>query len=116
MGFAQPRRRDGELSRRGGVTPDHVIRTKRVPMVGRDVAALCRGIIRSMFDFTRRSVAGRGGSRASQVILDPDMGMGVLGRSADDVGIAEDIYRHTIDIIMGAEKLGGWRALPAKDF
>ncbi len=53
---------------------------------------------------------------APRVILDPELGMVVLGRSAEDVGIAEDIYRHTIDIIMSAEKLGGWKALPARDF
>ncbi len=53
---------------------------------------------------------------APRVILDPELGMAVLGRSAEDASIAEDIYRHTIDIIMGAEKLGGWKALPARDF
>jgi NAD(P)-dependent dehydrogenase (short-subunit alcohol dehydrogenase family) len=50
------------------------------------------------------------------VILDPELGMAVLGRTAEDAGIAEDIYRHTIDIIMSAEKLGGWKALPVRDF
>src|SRR6185295_6461876 len=41
LGFA--RRSDVlELSQRGGATPDHVIRTKRVPLVGRGVAAFCQ--------------------------------------------------------------------------
>ncbi|HEY5757878.1 MAG TPA: SDR family NAD(P)-dependent oxidoreductase, partial [Steroidobacter sp.] len=114
MGFA--RRPDvAELSQRGGVTPDHVIRTKRVPMVGRDVAAYAT----AYQEYVRAHVAGRALAAvdpAPRVILDPELGMAVLGRSAEDASVAEDIYRHTIDIIMGAEKLGGWKALPARDF
>jgi rhamnose utilization protein RhaD (predicted bifunctional aldolase and dehydrogenase)/NAD(P)-dependent dehydrogenase (short-subunit alcohol dehydrogenase family) len=114
MGFA--RRSDvAELSQRGGVTPDHVIRTKRVPMVGRDVAAYAA----DYQNYVRAHSAGRKVAvvdPAPRVILDPEFGMAVLGRSAEDAGISEDIYRHTIDIIMSAEKLGGWKALPARDF
>jgi rhamnose utilization protein RhaD (predicted bifunctional aldolase and dehydrogenase)/NAD(P)-dependent dehydrogenase (short-subunit alcohol dehydrogenase family) len=104
-----------ELSQRGGVTPDHVIRTKRVPMVGRDVAAYAA----SYQDYMRAYSGGRTVATvdpAPRVILDPELGMAVLGRSAEDASIAEDIYRHTIDIIMSAERLGGWKALPARDF
>lgn len=114
LGFAR-RPNVTELSQRGGVTPDHVIRTKRVPMVGRDVDAYAtayREYVR--FHANDRSLAVV--DPAPRVILDPELGMGVLGRSAEDASVAEDIYRHTIDIIMSAEKLGGWRALPAKDF
>jgi rhamnose utilization protein RhaD (predicted bifunctional aldolase and dehydrogenase)/NAD(P)-dependent dehydrogenase (short-subunit alcohol dehydrogenase family) len=114
LGFA--RRGDvTEISQRGGVTPDHVIRTKRVPMVGRDVdayAAAYREYVR--FHASDRSLAVV--DPAPRVILDPELGMCVLGRSAKDAGVAENIYRHTIDIIMSAEALGGWRALPARDF
>lgn len=114
LGFA--RRPDvSEISQRGGVTPDHIIRTKRVPMVGRDVAAYAtayREYVR--FHENERSLAVV--DPAPRVILDPELGMCVLGRSADDAAVAEDIYRHTIDIIMSAEKLGGWRALAARDF
>jgi rhamnose utilization protein RhaD (predicted bifunctional aldolase and dehydrogenase) len=31
------------ISQRGPITPDHIIRTKRVPMIGRDVDAYCAG-------------------------------------------------------------------------
>lgn len=114
VGFA--RRPDVlELSQRGGVTPDHVIRTKRVPMVGRDLAAYAA----AYQDYARAYAAGRAVAivdPAPRVILDRELGMVVLGRSAEDASIAEDIYRHTIDIILSAEKLGGWRALPARDF
>jgi NAD(P)-dependent dehydrogenase (short-subunit alcohol dehydrogenase family) len=52
---------------------------------------------------------------APRVILDPELGLCALGRTVRDAGIAADIYRHTIDIILRAEALGGWRALPAQD-
>lgn len=114
LGFA--RRSDvAEISQRGGVTPDHVIRTKRVPMAGRDVDAYATAYQEYVrFHASDRSLAAV--DPAPRVILDPEFGMCTLGRSAEDASVAEDIYRHTIDIIMAAEKLGGWRALPARDF
>jgi rhamnose utilization protein RhaD (predicted bifunctional aldolase and dehydrogenase)/NAD(P)-dependent dehydrogenase (short-subunit alcohol dehydrogenase family) len=113
VGFA--RRSDVlEISQRGGVTPDHVIRTKRVPLVGRDVAAYCAA-------YEQYVAAHSGGTLARvdpapRVILDPELGLCVLGRRAADAAIAADIYRHTIDVILRAERLGGWQALPARDF
>jgi NAD(P)-dependent dehydrogenase (short-subunit alcohol dehydrogenase family) len=104
-----------ELSRRGGVTPDHVIRTKRVPMVGRDVAAYCaayRGYVQRHAGASSHAIV----DPAPRVILDPKLGMGVVGETAEDASVAEDIYRHTIEIILRAEKLAEWRALSEKDF
>ena len=114
LGFA--RRPDVlQLSQRGGVTPDHVIRTKRVPLVGRDVAAYC-----TAYEAYVRANSPEGNASnvdpAPRVILDPELGMCTLGRSAQDAAIAADIYRHTIDTILRSEKIGGWRALPAQDF
>jgi rhamnose utilization protein RhaD (predicted bifunctional aldolase and dehydrogenase)/NAD(P)-dependent dehydrogenase (short-subunit alcohol dehydrogenase family) len=114
LGFA--RRSDvRELSQRGGATPDHVIRTKRVPLIGRDIGSYRR-------DYEAYVAAHRADRElaavdpAPRVILDRDLGLCTLGRSAEDAAIAEDIYRHTIGIIARAERLGGWRALPAQDF
>ena len=97
------------ISQQGPATPDHVIRTKRLPLVGRDAAAYAEGY---------RGYFGRnnpGGltmlDPAPRVVLDPELGLVTAGRSAKDAGIAEDIYRHTMEIIRRAEALGGWRAL-----
>jgi rhamnose utilization protein RhaD (predicted bifunctional aldolase and dehydrogenase)/NAD(P)-dependent dehydrogenase (short-subunit alcohol dehydrogenase family) len=104
-----------EFSQRGAATPDHVIRTKRVPLIGRDVATFC-----GVYDqYVRAHDLGKNLAQvdhAPRVILDSELGLCTVGRSANDAAIAEDIYRHTIDIIMRAEKIGGWRALPAQDF
>jgi rhamnose utilization protein RhaD (predicted bifunctional aldolase and dehydrogenase)/NAD(P)-dependent dehydrogenase (short-subunit alcohol dehydrogenase family) len=99
-----------KLSQRGAATPDHVIRTKNLPMVGRDVPAFCNAYAR----YFEKHAAGRSLTMldpAPRVILDPDLGLCVAGRTAKDAVIAGDIYRQTIDIILRAEALGGWQAL-----
>src|SRR5258708_11693099 len=52
---------------------------------------------------------------APRVILDPQLGVLTLGRTALDATIAFDVYVHTIEIVLRATALGGYRALPAAD-
>ena len=102
-----------EISQQGPATPDHVLRTKRLPLVGRDVAAYASAY--------REYFRGLGNSALSmldpapRVILDPQFGLGTIGRTAKDAAVVADIYRHTMPIIAGAAVLGGWEALPARD-
>jgi rhamnose utilization protein RhaD (predicted bifunctional aldolase and dehydrogenase)/NAD(P)-dependent dehydrogenase (short-subunit alcohol dehydrogenase family) len=111
------RRQDiGVLSQQGPATPDHVIRTKRVPLLGRDVGAYAR----SYQDYFKRHAPSAKAPRtmldaAPRVVLDPQLGLGCAGRSARDTRIVHDIYSHTIDVILRATALGGYRALPEKD-
>jgi rhamnose utilization protein RhaD (predicted bifunctional aldolase and dehydrogenase)/NAD(P)-dependent dehydrogenase (short-subunit alcohol dehydrogenase family) len=102
-----------EITQQGPITPDHVIRTKRVPLLGRDVAAYAAAY---------REYFNRYGSAdltmldpAPRVILDVELGLCTVGRTARDAQIAEDIYRHTMQVIAAAVALGGWQALPAQD-
>ncbi len=104
------------ITQQGPATPDHVIRTKRIPMLGRDVPAYARDY-KAYF-----STCAAGCDRplmmldpAPRVILDPELGMLTVGQTATDAAISAEIYRHTIDIMLRAEALGGWRALPAQD-
>ena len=115
LGFA---RRDdvAALAGQGPVTPDHVIRTKRLPQIGRDVAAYVRAYERYFSDYA--PTAGRPLTPldpAPRIILDPDLGMCSVGRTVRDAAVAADIYRHTIDIMLRATALGGYCALPAPD-
>jgi rhamnose utilization protein RhaD (predicted bifunctional aldolase and dehydrogenase)/NAD(P)-dependent dehydrogenase (short-subunit alcohol dehydrogenase family) len=104
------------LSQQGPATPDHVIRTKRLPMLGRDVASFAREYERY---FTEHAGASVGPLQmldaAPRVVIDPQLGVVSAGRSAADASVASDIYRHTIDIILDATELGGYRALSATD-
>src|SRR5436309_1576643 len=54
-------------------------------------------------------------SPAPRVILDPELGLLTAGRSAKDAAIAAEIYEHTMDVVERAERLGGYRALSARD-
>ncbi|MCD6042039.1 MAG: short chain dehydrogenase, partial [Burkholderiales bacterium] len=111
LGFAQ--RKDVEkLSQQGPATPDHVIRTKPFPMLGRDVGAYANKY-REYFD--RLSAKAKEKKTmldtAPRMALDPELGLVAAGRTAKDTAIVEELYDHTIDVILRAEALGGWRAL-----
>ena len=115
--LAFARRRDvARLSQQGPATPDHVIRTKRVPMLGRDVGAYAAAYREY---FNRHAPAAKEPKTmldpAPRVILDPEYGLGCVGRTAKDARIVHDLYAHTIDVILRATALGGYRALPERD-
>jgi rhamnose utilization protein RhaD (predicted bifunctional aldolase and dehydrogenase)/NAD(P)-dependent dehydrogenase (short-subunit alcohol dehydrogenase family) len=104
------------IAAQGPATPDHVIRTKRLPMVGRDVATYVSDYERYFAAHSRRSATPlRMLDAAPRVIVDAQMGVVSAGRSAVDASIAADLYRHTMGIIVDATDLGGYRALPAGD-
>ena len=105
-----------DLSQRGPATPDHILRTKRFPLLGRDVAAYAKAY---------RDYFARNASRAKEpktmldpaprIILDPEFGLAGVGRSAREAGIACELYSHTIEVILRAEALGGYRALSEQE-
>lgn len=115
LGFAQHPEL-GRISQQGPATPDHVIRTKRAPMLGTDVA----GYVESYRRYFDEHAAKAKESKtildpAPRVVLDPAFGLAAAGRTAKDAAIVAEIYDHTIDVILRAEALGGFQALPSKD-
>jgi rhamnose utilization protein RhaD (predicted bifunctional aldolase and dehydrogenase)/NAD(P)-dependent dehydrogenase (short-subunit alcohol dehydrogenase family) len=111
LAFAQDPRVD-KISQRGPATPDHVIRTKPVPMLGRDLASFAAKY-RNYFEENERKANERKTMLdvAPRVALDRELGLAAFGRTAKDTRIAEELYEHTIDVILRAEALGGWKAL-----
>jgi len=111
LSFAQ-RKDVASISQRGPATPDHVIRTKPLPMLGRDVAAYARWYGEY---FERQAAAAKEKKTmldpAPRMALDPAIGFVAIGRTAKDTIIVEELYDHTIDVILRAEALGGWKAL-----
>lgn len=103
------------LSQQGPATPDHVIRTKRLPLLGRDLKAY-RAAYASYFDACSARLSPRPTmlDPAPRIILDPEWGMVAAGRTARDAAIAGELYQHTMDIIARSAALGGWKALPAE--
>ncbi|MFL6196721.1 MAG: bifunctional aldolase/short-chain dehydrogenase [Thermoanaerobaculia bacterium] len=104
------------VSQQGPATPDHVIRTKRLPLAGRDVEAYAEAYRRYFAEHAPHAASPKAMlDPAPRVVLDPELGLAAAGRSVKDAAIAAEIYEHTMDIIERAERLGGWRALPARD-
>jgi NAD(P)-dependent dehydrogenase (short-subunit alcohol dehydrogenase family) len=106
------------IATRGPLTPDHVIRTKPVPLVaGGDWAgAVSRYAERYLEYFARNATPGLTClDPAPRWVVWPGEGVVTLGVSAKDARIVADLARHTTRAIEWAERLGGWRALPERD-
>lgn len=97
---------------RGTATPEHVIYTKRHPLVGRDVAAYASAY-RAYVERHRHRQTGPVTplDPAPRVVFDGELGMLTAGDTVRDVGVAADIAEHTIAVIEAADGLGGYRSL-----
>ena len=117
LGLSFSNRKDvNKIATRGPLTPDHVIRTKRIPMIGRDVNKYNEEYA-SYFSKNEINAKARKTmlDSAPRVILDKEFGLCAVGKNMSEIGIISDIYEHTMESILRAEKLGGFQALPAKD-
>jgi rhamnose utilization protein RhaD (predicted bifunctional aldolase and dehydrogenase)/NAD(P)-dependent dehydrogenase (short-subunit alcohol dehydrogenase family) len=115
IGFARANN-VSEISQRGPATPDHILRTKRLPMLGRDVESYASSYREY---FARNSPRAKEAKTmldpAPRVVLDPEFGLATAGRSAKEAAIARDLYSHTMEVIQRAEALGGYRALSEEE-
>jgi rhamnose utilization protein RhaD (predicted bifunctional aldolase and dehydrogenase)/NAD(P)-dependent dehydrogenase (short-subunit alcohol dehydrogenase family) len=107
------------ISQQGPATPDHVIRTKCLPLLGRDLDDY---VSRYKAYFAEHAPHAKEPKTmldpTPRVILDPIWGLCTVGRTAKDAAIVRDIYDHTIDVILRAEALDtrhGYQALSARD-
>jgi len=104
------------IASKGPLTPDHVIRTKRIPMIGRDINKYNEEYASY---FNKNEINSKARKKmldpAPRVILDKEFGLCAVGKNMSEIGIISDIYEHTMESILRAEKLGGFEALPAKD-
>jgi rhamnose utilization protein RhaD (predicted bifunctional aldolase and dehydrogenase)/NAD(P)-dependent dehydrogenase (short-subunit alcohol dehydrogenase family) len=105
-----------DVSQRGPVTPDHVIRTKPAPLLGRDLAGFAAAYRRYFDEHRSRSPRElQPLDPAPRVILDPELGLGCAGRTPRDAAIVEDVYRHTMKVVADATALGGYRPVARAD-
>lgn len=117
VGFSELKDIDS-IATRGPLTPDHVIRTKRTPLIiGDDIDDSVSRFIDAYKHYFLGNTDG------SQTCLDPAPrwavwpGRGILtfGVSVAEARVVSDIARHTARAVQWGEALGGWRALPEKD-
>ena len=108
-----------ELARRGPATPDHLLYTKRFPVVLADGADVRHALEQHAADydgyFSAHAHSGESADALPRVILVPGTGMWTVGRDARAARIVHDIYRHTISIMTAAESIGGFATLSEKD-
>ncbi|USQ82228.1 class II aldolase/adducin family protein [Ornithinimicrobium faecis] len=102
----------GTISQQGPTTLEHIIRTKRLPMVDGDIGAY----IDSYRDYYERCKHRAVGETQMldplpRVILDPDLGLVTTGLDQKAARAVQDIYRHTVRIITATEALGGYRTI-----
>ena len=117
IGFS--RRADVDsVATRGPLTPDHVIRTKPVPLVADgDWIQAVSGYADRYGEYFKRHAT------PELACLDPaprwvvwrGHGFVSIGSSAREARIVADLARHTARAIEFAERMGGWRALPEAD-
>jgi NAD(P)-dependent dehydrogenase (short-subunit alcohol dehydrogenase family) len=105
-----------DLSQQGPLTPDHVLRTKRVPLLGRDVESF----VEAYQQYFETQAAQHPAELtmldpAPRIILDADLGVCAIGKTVKAANMVSDLYRHTIKVISQADKLERYQALPASD-
>ncbi len=106
------------IATRGPLTPDHVIRTKPVPLVagGNWTDAVAGYATRYREYYTRHATPGLAClDPAPRWVVWQGNGSVSVASSAREAAIITDLARHTARAIEYAERLGGWRALPEAD-
>jgi rhamnose utilization protein RhaD (predicted bifunctional aldolase and dehydrogenase)/NAD(P)-dependent dehydrogenase (short-subunit alcohol dehydrogenase family) len=101
------------ISQQGPATPDHVIRTKRIPLIGDDIDRYEKAYQDYFQAYSQENQVIL--DPIPRVILNPEWGLATVGKTAKDAQIVADIYDHTIDIITSATKLERYQALSASN-
>lgn len=107
-----------EIATRGPLTPDHVIRTKRIPLViNNDPVQDTEDYQQAYQAYFDSHTTGNLTclDKAPRWAVWPGHGVLSFGSSVKEAAIVDDITRHTIRCIQSGEALGGWQTLPARD-
>ena len=119
------------LARLGTSCPDHFLRTKIQPLFvdwdpnSEDLAALRErldaGLARYVEDYTEYYEACRHSDSPAMrppeptVVLIPGIGMVAWGASKSESRVTAEFYRCAVEVMRGAESIGGYRALPRQE-
>ena len=110
-----------DIASRGPITPDHVIRTKRTPVIinacpDHEVSEVEHFAeeYRNYFE-AHRTPGLKILDPAPRVAIWRQHGSIAFGNNQKECAIVTDICRHTRWAIQTGESLGGWEALPEKD-
>ena len=110
-----------DWAERGVATPDHVIRTKRFPLVaGADLDAAMAAYGEAYRAYFERNNARAGGIKAQldplpRVIAIPGLGLVGVGKSAGEAAIAADIAGSWAETLLDAESVGRFEPVGEAD-
>ncbi len=107
---------DKKLSK-GVLTPEHIIRTKRVPLILKD-----SNIEEAIDKYKEEYIEYFKKFKKDEIMLNPSpnyaviKGFGVVsfGKSEKEVRIVNDIISHTVNAVLKADMLGGYKSISLK--
>ncbi len=107
-----------EFARRGVLTPEHIIRTKRIPLVIND-----NNVTDALKKFLQEYEAYFNEFSKNELMLNPnpkyavikDFGIVSFGKSQKEADIINDIVSHTMMAVLRADKLGGYESISVKN-
>ena len=110
-------KQDKNISQQGPLTPDHVIRTKRVP------AILGENFKDDLEDYTKKYKEYFEENKKDETMLNPAPNFAILpnngtlsfGKNTKEANIIKDINDHTFEAILKANQLKSYKALSAAD-
>jgi rhamnose utilization protein RhaD (predicted bifunctional aldolase and dehydrogenase) len=103
---------------RGVLTPEHIIRTKRHPIVIED-----ENIDKTLDEYKKDYKAYFETFAKDEIMLDPkpkyavikDFGVISFGKTQKEADVINDIVEHTMSAVLKADKLGGYESISLKD-
>ncbi len=107
-----------KFASRGVLTPEHIIRTKRVPLIMEDTD-LIGGIERYMKAYEEYFQRYENGetmlNAAPNYMIIKNLAVISFGKSRKEAAIINDIVEHTMLAVLRADKLGGYKSISEKD-
>ena len=107
-----------EFATRGVLTPEHIIRTKRIPLIMEDTD-LERGVSMYMKDyeeyFKEFATDEVMLNAAPNYMVIKNLAVISFGKTPKEAAIVNDIVEHTMKAVLRADKLGGYQSISLKD-
>ena len=107
-----------EFASRGVLTPEHIIRTKRVPLIMEDtdlIGGLDRYVAEYKEYFNKYATDEVMLNPAPNYMIIKNLAVVCFGRSREEAKIIYDIVEHTMLAVLRADKLGGFQSISEKD-
>ena len=107
-----------EMASRGVLTPEHIIRTKRVPLIMQDT-----NLEDALTKYQEKYEEYFHKYANDEIMLNPtpnymiikDIAVISFGKNKKEAAIVNDIVMHTMKAVLRADKLGGYQSISEKD-